>query len=158
MMIRAAAYSATISALFALATLGVPAPVVAQPVVAQPAAISTLTIKFDGIKTPTGAVMVALFDTEVAHDKGGAPVRGGMAKVAGATAELIIPGLAPGRYAIKVYHDLNGNGQMDSNPFGMPLEPYAFSNDALPQGGPATWAQAGFDLAAGAVTTTISFR
>lgn len=161
MMMRAAVYSATISALFAVATLGVPMPVAAQTAAtAKPAAasLSTLTIRFAGIKTPTGAVMVAVFDSEAAHDTDGAPVRGGMAKVTGTTAELVIPGLLPGRYAIKVYHDVNGNGQMDSNPFGMPLEPFAFSNDAVPQGGPARWAQAVFDVAPGAVTTTVSFR
>lgn len=154
MLIRAAICSAALSAAFALATLSVPAPALAQPV----AAAATLTIKFDGIKAPTGAIMVAVFDSEAAHDKGGKPVQVGMAPVAGATAELVLPGLAAGRYAIKVFHDVNGNGKMDSNPFGMPLEPFGFSNNALPQGGPATWAQASFDVAAGAASTTISFR
>ncbi|WP_353218321.1 DUF2141 domain-containing protein [Sandarakinorhabdus sp.] len=156
MMIRAALYSATVTALFAVATAAVPAPVAAQTAAA--AAPATLTIKFDGAMAPTGAVMVALFDSEAAHDKGGAPVRGGMAKVAGTTAELVIPGLKPGRYAIKAYHDINGNGEMDSNPFGMPLEPFAFSNGAKAVGGPPSWADAGFEVAPGAATVTISFR
>lgn len=153
MMIRAALCSATITALFVLATVSVPAPAMAQA-----AAANTLTINFDGIKAPTGAIMVAVFDNETAHDKGGKPAFATMVPVSAATATTVIPGLPPGRYAIKVFHDVNGNGQMDSNPFGMPLEPFAFSNNALPQGGPASWAQASFDVAAGAATTSISFR
>jgi len=154
MMIRAALVSAAISGLFALATLSVPAPAMAQGA----AAASTLTINFDGIKTPTGAIMIAVFDSEAAHDKGGKPAHVAMVKVAAATATGVIPGLAPGRYAIKVYQDVNGNGQMDSNPFGMPLEPFAFSNNVVPQGGPASWAEASFDVPAGGGATSISFR
>lgn len=152
MMIRAALCSAVVSAAFALATLSVPAPAFAQSVT------STLTIRFDGIKAPTGAIMVAVFDSEAAHDGGGKPVQVGMAPVSGATAELVVPGLKPGRHAIKVFHDVNGNGKMDSNPFGMPLEPFAFSNNAVPQGGPARWAEASFEVTDGAATTSISFR
>jgi uncharacterized protein (DUF2141 family) len=154
MMIRAALASAALSAAFALATLSVPAPAFAQAA----AATATLTINIDGIKTPTGAIMVAVFDSEAAHDKGGKPAHVAMVPVSAATATNVIPGLAPGRYAVKLFHDVNGNGQMDSNPFGMPLEPFAFSNNALPQGGPATWGQASFDVPAGAATTSISFR
>lgn len=154
MMIRAAICSAALSAAFALATWSVPAPAFAQAAEAT----ATLTIRFDGIKAPTGAIMVAVFDSEAAHDAGGTPVQVGMAPVSAATAELVVPGLKAGRYAIKVFHDVNGNGKMDSNPFGMPLEPFAFSNNALPQGGPARWAQASFEVAAGAATTTISFQ
>ncbi|WP_310497626.1 DUF2141 domain-containing protein [Sandarakinorhabdus sp.] len=152
MILRNLAVSTTMSAFFLLAATAMPAPAAAQ----QPT--STLTITFDGIAAPTGAIMIALFDSEAAHDKGGKPVRGGMVSITGVTAQFQVPGLSPGRYAIKVYHDINGNGQMDSNPFGIPTEPFAFSNNALPQGGPATWAQASFEVGAGAATTAITIR
>ena len=35
--------------------------------------------------------------------------------------------LATGRYAIRLFHDLNDNQRMDSNNAGLPLEPFAFS-------------------------------
>ena len=34
-----------------------------------------------------------------------------------------------GRYAIAVYHDVNGNGRLDRSAIGFPSEPYGFSND-----------------------------
>ena len=37
--------------------------------------------------------------------------------------------LAPARYAVAVYHDVNGNGRLDTVPPGLPTEPYGFSND-----------------------------
>lgn len=39
----------------------------------------------------------------------------------------------PGEYAVAVYHDENGNGQMDKRAFGFPKEPYGFSNNFRPR-------------------------
>ncbi|MEN0105814.1 MAG: DUF2141 domain-containing protein [Pseudomonas sp.] len=45
--------------------------------------------------------------------------------------------LPPGRYALQLYQDLNGNGQLDLSPRGVPLEPVGFSaNPALVNGKP----------------------
>ena len=38
-----------------------------------------------------------------------------------------ISGVMPGKYAIAVVHDLNGNGKLDKTVIGMPKEPLAFS-------------------------------
>jgi uncharacterized protein (DUF2141 family) len=37
-----------------------------------------------------------------------------------------------GDYAIALYQDQNGNGKLDTNFFGIPTEPYAFSNNKVP--------------------------
>ena len=47
---------------------------------------------------------------------------------------------------------------MGANPFGMPIEPFAFSNNAPAQFGPAKWDAAKFDVAAPAATQTISLQ
>jgi len=36
--------------------------------------------------------------------------------------------LAPGEYALCVYHDINSNGKLDTNLVGIPKEPFGFSN------------------------------
>lgn len=123
---------------------------------AEPTA--TLTVRFEQIEAPTGQVMFSLYDSEAAHDAGGKPVRGAMAKVEGNTAVAVIEGLPPGRYAIKAFHDIDGDGQMKSNPFGAPLEPFAFSNNAKAEGGPAKWTAASFDVVAGAAETRIAIK
>jgi uncharacterized protein (DUF2141 family) len=38
--------------------------------------------------------------------------------------------LAPGRYGVAVYHDLNANGKLDTNVLGIPREPYGYSGGA----------------------------
>ncbi|MEM6344357.1 MAG: DUF2141 domain-containing protein [Bacteroidota bacterium] len=40
--------------------------------------------------------------------------------------------LANREYAVSVFIDLNGNGRLDTNFFGMPEEPYAFYRDYRP--------------------------
>jgi len=45
------------------------------------------------------------------------------------TVEFRIPNVPPGRYAVAVYHDANGNGRLDRSAIGFPQEPYGFSND-----------------------------
>lgn len=45
--------------------------------------------------------------------------------------------LPPGRYALQLYQDSNGNGRLDLSPRGVPLEPVGFSaNPALLTGKP----------------------
>ena len=113
-------------------------------VVAAPAhtAEARLTLMVD-VATPTGTVMVALYDNEDAYENGN-PMRVARIDVAGGQSQTVFEGLAPGAYGIKSFHDVNGNGQMDTNPFGMPVEPYAFSNNAVGNMGPAKWDRARF--------------
>jgi uncharacterized protein (DUF2141 family) len=43
----------------------------------------------------------------------------------------------PGRYALRLYQDANGNGRLDLSPRGVPLEPVGFSaNPPLARGKP----------------------
>jgi uncharacterized protein (DUF2141 family) len=113
----------------------------------EPAA--TLTLNFTGIETQEGKVMGVLFDSEDAYNGKGAPVRMIMISADKAEVATQYEGLKPGRYAIKSFHDIDGNGEMGTNPFGMPTEPFAFSNNAVGNMGPAKWADAAFEVKAG---------
>ncbi len=121
-----------------------------------PGSHAVLTVTFEQIEMPEGQILISLYDSEAAHDAGGKPVRAAMARVEGKTVSVRFEGLAPGRYAIKAFHDVDGDGKMKTNPFGMPLEPFAFSNNARPVGGPARWEAASFDVPAGASETRIA--
>ncbi len=138
-------------------TIGAAATAAAQTTVEQPAAATGLTVRFEGIETPTGQIMLSVFDNAAAHDQGGKPVRAAIVPVEGAAATAVFEGLAPGDYAVKAFHDVDGDGKMATNPFGMPLEPFAFSNNAKAEGGPPRWDSARFSVAAGdnAVIITI---
>lgn len=51
--------------------------------------------------------------------------------------ELHLHDVPPGRYAVQLYQDSNGNGRLDLSPRGVPQEPVGFSgNPALVKGKP----------------------
>ncbi|HYI47135.1 MAG TPA: DUF2141 domain-containing protein [Allosphingosinicella sp.] len=145
----------------AAAFLAGAAPLAAQPPAPAPspatAAPASLTLAFTGIARPEGFVMVALFDSEAGWREN-RPVRTVRAAVAGASAQALFDGLPPGRYGVKSFHDMDGDGRMGTNPFGIPIEPFAFSNGARGAAGPAGWAEAAFELRAGANRHAIAIQ
>jgi uncharacterized protein (DUF2141 family) len=139
----------TFAAAAAALTLMISAPAFAQT------AQTTITLNFD-TAAPTGKVMVALFNSEASYS-GGAPVAHALVDVAAGQHSATFADLPAGDYAAKTFQDLDGDGKMTTNPFGMPTEPYAFSNNAKGNMGPARWDAAHF-AASGAVSQTIELR
>lgn len=116
-----------------------------------------LEVAFTGIAVQKGAVMFGVYDSEEAYNKG-TSVNGARVVVDKAEVATTIEGLPAGRYAIKAFHDIDGDGKMSSNPFGMPTEPFAFSNDAKGAMGPAKWADAAFDVKTGTTKISITIK
>lgn len=52
----------------------------------------------------------------------------------------------PGVYAIGIFYDLNDNNKLDTNLFGIPKEPYAFSNNVFGKFGPPKFEKASFKV------------
>ena len=119
---------------------------------------SSLTVYFTGIEEKQGAILGVLVDSEAAYDGKAAPVRPLMVTADKAEVAAMVDGLAPGIYAIKLFHDVDGDGKMNTNPYGMPVEPFAFSNNAQGNMGPAKWADAKFEVKAGANTHSITIK
>lgn len=63
---------------------------------------------------------------------------------------LKFPGVAPGSYAVMVYHDENVNGKLDKSANGMPLEGWGFSRNARGHYGPPGFDDARIDIKPGA--------
>lgn len=135
--------------------LSIPALVLAAALTLQPAETGVIEITFE-VGAEEGAVMAALFDSQAAYD-GGAPVRSAMVDVAGGERVARFEGLPDGDYALRAFHDVNGDGRMNTNPFGMPSEPFAFSNNAVGNMGPASWERARFAVS-GDTRQTIALR
>lgn len=140
----------TLTSLIAAAVLNLPALAAGAASTSAPAPVAagstTLTVEFSNIGEPTGRILAVLFDSEAAFDKGGKPVREMVVPVDSADETAVVEGLPAGRYGIKIFHDIDGDGKMGFNPYGMPTEPFAFSNNAVGSMGPAKWADAAFDL------------
>jgi len=86
----------------------------------------TLVVELSGVKPGQGQVRVAVFKSaqgfpEGKHYKG--KIDAGLSK----TVKIEIPDLAPGKYAVVAFQDLNGNKKLDKNRLGIPTEPYGFS-------------------------------
>jgi uncharacterized protein (DUF2141 family) len=92
-----------------------------------------------------GTVHIAVCPSAEAYDKekGCRLARG---KASGAMVRIELPDLPEGRYAIKAFHDVNDNGEFDFNLFGIPKEPYGFSNNVMGTMGAPKFEQAAFDV------------
>jgi uncharacterized protein (DUF2141 family) len=66
--------------------------------------------------------------------------------VNGETELVIISGVPDGEYAVSVFQDLNGNGELDTSSIGFPREPFGFSNDAMGSFGPPKFRKAKFTV------------
>lgn len=124
--------------------------------IAPVAQAGPLTVKFENIKTQKGAIRLGVYDA--AGYESGKAVTGADVPVDAASVSVTLEGLAPGEYGIKLYHDVNGDGEMNANPFGMPTEPFAFSNNARGQFGPAKWDAARFEVTADGAVQVITFN
>lgn len=78
---------------------------------------------------------------------------------AGERVEFFFTNVKPGRYAIALLHDENGNGKADRALLGMmPKEGFGFSRDAKVQMGPPSFDSAAFDYSGEAGVQVIRMR
>jgi uncharacterized protein (DUF2141 family) len=103
-----------------------------------------LSIEVKGVANDSGTVLVALYDKADTWMKVAVKYAKAVAKKDGVL--IVVKDLPEGEYAVSIFHDENNNGKFDTNALGMPIEPYAFSNDASGSFGPPTYEQAKFKL------------
>lgn len=115
-----------------------------------------LTIHVDHVDSAAGQVMVALFDDAGHFLK--QPLRTAATPAATAGATVVFKDVPAGDYGFAVFHDANGNGKMDANPMGIPLEQIAFSNNAQGHMGPPSFDAVKFAVPAAGLDTTVTLR
>jgi uncharacterized protein (DUF2141 family) len=86
-----------------------------------------LTVQVTNLRSNAGTVHFGLYNT--AADFPTSRVWQERVVPAG-TPSVVFSGLAPGNYALAVFHDENKNGEFDQGFLGIPLEGYGFSNNA----------------------------
>ena len=88
----------------------------------------TLTLKVLNIKNDKGTIRAALFDSKDSYDSSSLFM--GIAEtIKDHQSVLIFENVPVGEYAIQLFHDKNGNDELDTGLFGIPKEDYAFSNN-----------------------------
>ena len=122
-----------------------------------PAQAADLTVTLHDVRAKTGVVKVAVVDSAAGWNGQAGPVRADGAPPTGDTATFVFKDLAPGAYAVLVTHDENGNGKLDSNMIGMPVEAYGFSNNPNVMRKP-TWDEARFEVGVKDAAIAITLR
>jgi uncharacterized protein (DUF2141 family) len=123
----------------------------------EAAGAATVTITFQGITRQSGEIRGQMFCSEADYSGKAGKAAGAFAvPVTAASVSTTIAGVTPGQCAVRAFHDVDGDGKMGTNPFGIPTEPFAFSNDAKGAFGPASWADAAFAVGAGETAHSIT--
>jgi uncharacterized protein (DUF2141 family) len=125
--------------------------VLASPAGAM-AETASAVFAFPQLKDHRGEVLVALYADRAAYEAREGALE---ARAPAAAREVRFDGLKPGRYAAMMFRDVNGDGKMNFAPLGIPLEPYAFSNNAPGRLGPAPWTKTVFEVKSGETRQSI---
>lgn len=120
---------------------------------------SSVHVFIDGLRSSQGKVSFALHNR--ADSFPSRPLNALARKHSPITegkSEARFEGIAPGEYAIAVYHDENNNNTLDSNFIGIPKEGVGASNNARGRMGPPTFEDAKFQLNGQALQLNIKIR
>ncbi|HXU93241.1 MAG TPA: DUF2141 domain-containing protein [Gallionella sp.] len=89
-----------------------------------------LVVHVDHVANDRGFVCVAIHRTESGYLDGDDAKAFRLGKIAAHAPEVTLRFELPaGKYAIKAFHDENGDGKLNRNFFGAPTEPYGISNN-----------------------------
>ena len=124
--------------------------------IALNATAGDLAVEVRGIAQAKGDVLIAVYDKSDTWLK--KSLRQVKVTAQKGSVTTLFKDLPEGDYSISLFHDENVNGRMDSNPMGIPLEAYGFSNDASGNFGPASFEDAKFNLPAGGVSVVINLK
>jgi uncharacterized protein (DUF2141 family) len=121
-------------------------------------AAGSLTVTVVGLRSAQGQVVACLTaQPQTFPDCDRDPAARAVKVPAGTTVELDFGEVQPGRYAISLFHDENGNGRLDKRLM-MPREGYGFSRDAPVVMGPPSFAKAAFPVDGHAQHQSIRMR
>ncbi len=138
------------------AFLAAPFALLAGAAFAAPVQAADLGIAIRDARSQTGQLRVALVDA-AGYAGSARPIAARLLAPAGDVTRVDFANVPAGRYAVMVIHDENGNGTLDTNFVGMPVEGYGFSNNPRVMRRP-TFDEAAFDVGATALTLDIALR
>jgi uncharacterized protein (DUF2141 family) len=93
---------------------------------ASPARSGNVSVVIGGAIPNGTRVFVALCSGSL---EPGSCIRGDSKIAQSPTLKFVFGDVPPARYALAAFQDLNGNGSLERSKLGLPLEPYALTND-----------------------------
>ncbi len=115
---------------------------------------SQLTLEVRGLDKIKGQLMIGLYNDEDGFEAE-QDFKGRTIPVTAETEQVVFDALPTGRYAVKVFHDEDRDGELDTGLFGIPSEPYGFSNNASDPFSAPEWKETRFMLGAQPLTHVI---
>lgn len=109
-------------------------------------------VEVQNLRTGQGPLMVAAYTDAASFRKTAASQL--QLAVTGETMTIQVCGLSGDTVALTLYQDLNSNGKMDTNPFGMPNEPWGASGRPAAMG--PSWDSAQVPLSAETIVVKLS--
>ena len=127
---------------------------------AEPAkSVAALEIVIEGVSSSDGVIVVALLDSVEQYASGDQMYRSdAKVPIQDGRAEVTFQDIPFGDYALKIFHDENANGELDTNWVGYPKEGFGFSNDAMGQFGPPTFEEAAFEIKTATHKAVVNIR
>ena len=98
--------------------------------IAGNANVSDLNLVIKGVDDIKGSMYIAVFDNAESFPDFGKQLVQKVLPVDAKTLNYTFKDLPHNDYAVAIFHDKNNNGKLDKNAFGIPLEPYGFSQNA----------------------------
>ena len=119
----------------------------------------TVAVKVTQIDVKEGGkIKIGIYDS-----KGfpflGKEIDGLVIEIKGTSATYVFKNISACKYAISVFQDSNVDGILNKNMFGVPKEPYGFSNNKYGKFGPPNFEDVSFDVKEGtSISLTINLK
>lgn len=110
------------------------------------AAKGVLDFSIGNVQSDSGTIRVEVSNSKSVFAGEGAAVASFILPAQVGTTTVQVDGFPAGEYAIRVMHDVDGDGELKTNMLGMPKEPWGMSNNASGSFGPPKWKDAKFTL------------
>jgi uncharacterized protein (DUF2141 family) len=103
---------------------------------------SNLAITVNGMKNQKGQVCFSVFSTRQGFPSDTRrAIKSQCVKVGDTAVNLNLNNLKAGNYAVAVFHDANGDGNLNTNFLGIPTEGFGFSNNPRIRTGPPNFVE-----------------
>jgi uncharacterized protein (DUF2141 family) len=124
-------------------------------IAAHPARAETCAqVEVQNLRAEQGSLMLAAYGDAASFNK--APLAALQMKAGAETLRFPLCGLgSAASVSLMLYQDLNGNGKLDVNALGVPLEPWGASGKPLPMAAP-TWAATAVPLDGAPIVVRLS--
>jgi len=105
-----------------------------------------LSLNINGVTSEKGNICFAIYTNENSFLKFDKVYKSGSEKAVKGNTAFNITDLPEGDYAIAIFHDANGNKNLDTNVLGIPKEQIAFSKGKMKMFGPPKFEECVFTL------------